>query len=348
MKKGMDIGTKTTGTNRQFGYSSRIRRHNAQMAEHDTYSRNEFLRVLADCHQNLGIEGRAESPRKDLNENGEEVKEKKAKVDWESLSCPKCDFQVKNTRKLLEHLVESHGKPQDKIWFKDFNVTGKEIKKMLDEAIEAQSSCSYIKKKFENSNDFLICPTDSSLSPFLLMRHLQVFLKEIPPNISEGIAVKLQIQGADMTYTIIFALQKVERRRRRVKNALITKRRNKRLKELELRCDRAWVTQNDVVFKKNRTAEEHRALALSFNLPITCTHDEIVKKVNEMKRKYDEIKSCFSNVYAVTIKSNGQIMSAEERKLISSLTSTFMVPVSGKRKTTFKNPSELLMKKKKE
>lgn len=48
-------------------------------------------------------------------------------------------------------------------------------------------------RKFQNSNDLLVCPTDSPLAPFLLMRHLQVNFQEVSQTLTEGIVLKLQV-----------------------------------------------------------------------------------------------------------------------------------------------------------
>ncbi|CDH93047.1 C2H2-type domain-containing protein [Caenorhabditis elegans] len=168
------------------------------------------------------------------------------------------------------------------------------------------------------------------------MRHLQVNFQEVSQTLTEGIVLKLQI--ASTSYTIIFSFHKVDKARRRIKREMARKSLERRLRVLELRCARTWVPDDDVVFKKKRTSEENKALIQALKLPATSSHDDIVLKINEMKTQHDEM---VNNVYTNNVKPNGQIMSAEEKRLISSLTNDMVTPVSGKRKTTFKNPSEL-------
>ncbi|CAI2351370.1 unnamed protein product [Caenorhabditis sp. 36 PRJEB53466] len=340
----METGRNEVPTGRPYGFASHLRRYGATLAEHKNYGRNEFLTTLAECQQNLGIEGRADSMEKQFDEDGTEIEENDTRVEWQKLACPKCDAKAEHTRALLNHLVESHGKEQDKNWYAEFRTVGKEIKKMMESAIEVQSSSSYVKKKFENSNDLLVCPADSPLTPFLLMRHLQVYLDEVPLTVAEGISLKMQSKMADTSYTVIFTFQKIERIRRRISKIQEKKALERRLRELESQCDRAWIAQNDVAFKKTRTPEETRVLTKALGLPVTCSYEEIAKKVKEMKSKHDEL----NNVYSNSIKADGQLMTAEEKKLISSLTSNFMVPSEGKRRTTYKPPAELVKKKKKE
>lgn len=331
---------KSQETGRSIGFASHLRRHGATLANHLNYTRNEFISTLADCHQNLGIEGRASSPEKQFDEDGDEIEATATKIEWQPLKCPKCHRNSENTRKLLEHLVEDHGRPQDKAWFEQFDTIGTDLKKVFDKAIRIQAENSVVKKKFQNSNDLLVCPTDSPLAPFLLMRHLQVNFQEVSQTLTEGIVLKLQI--ASTSYTIIFSFHKVDKARRRIKREMARKSLERRLRVLELRCARTWVPDDDVVFKKKRTSEENKALIQALKLPATSSHDDIVLKINEMKTQHDEMVNAFcSNVYTNNVKPNGQIMSAEEKRLISSLTNDMVTPVSGKRKTTFKNPSEL-------
>lgn len=339
------IRSKLDSTGLPVGFASHLNRYNATIASHKNYSRREFILALSDCHQDLGIEWRSET-RKRKPDDDEEIVEDEVKLEWQTLDCIRCNRKVKNTRALVEHMVESHGKTQDKLWFTEFSTLNCDLKKLFDKSIIRQTETSVVKKQFNNSNNYLVCPADSPLAPFLMMRHLQVFKDEMPLSTTEGIALKLLI--ADRRYPICFSFQKVERSRRRIKRRLIKKSLEKRLKSLEKHCARAWITENDVVFKPTRTADENRSLGQALSLPATCSHNDIVSKVNDMKTKHEEINPFCSSVYSKSVKPDGQKMSAEERRLISSLTNELVTPISGKRKTTYKNPSELAPVKKRQ
>ncbi|EGT43428.1 hypothetical protein CAEBREN_28337 [Caenorhabditis brenneri] len=113
-------------------------------------------------------------------------------------------------------------------------------------------------------------------------------------------------------------------------------------KKLESKCEPNQIEFEDVCSKTDRNSEEFQALAKAFNLPSTCSHAEIMEKINEIRERHEEMNS----VYNKNVKPNGQMMSKEERRLISSLTNDMVTPVSGKRKTTYKNPSESTTAKK--
>lgn len=77
----MDLKFKSQETGRSIGFASHLRRHGATLANHLNYTRNEFISTLADCHQNLGIEGRASSPEKQFDEDGDEIEATATKIE---------------------------------------------------------------------------------------------------------------------------------------------------------------------------------------------------------------------------------------------------------------------------
>ncbi|EFO93026.1 hypothetical protein CRE_10073 [Caenorhabditis remanei] len=331
----METTSKTDDTDRPIGYASHLKRFGASLADHHSYSRKDFVFTLADCHHKLGIEWHEESLQTVPNEAVEEIEEFDTKIEWKTLECPKCHRRVEDTRKLTDHLVEFHGKSQDKLWYSEFKTIGSDVKRWFDKAVKRQAESSLVKKKFNNSNNMLICPADSKLAPFLMIKHLEVYFEELAAPATDGIALNIVVD--EKSYPVIFSFHKVDKVRRRIKRSLVKKSFEKRLKVLENHCARVSILDEDVIFKKSRTAEEHKALAQALQLPETCSYEEIVNKITEMRAKHDDLNS----VYSKSVKPDGQKMSAEEKRLISSLTNDMVTPVSGKRKTTYKIPSEL-------
>lgn len=342
----MDIQASKNGTGRPIGFASKLRRYGASLANHRNYNRRQFILTLADCCKNLGVEKKPNTSENSVVDNVEEVGQLDTKFEWQTLQCPKCYRKAEDTQLLLDHLVEYHGRPEDKLWYREFKTVGLELNKLFEKAVAKQNENSYLKRKFDNSDDFLICPTNSPLAPYIMMRHLQVFIREMPSTVSDGISLKLQ--SGETNHVVIFSFQKVDKARRRIKRTMAKKESENKLKELEKHCARVWIEDVDVCSKKSRNSESFKALAHAFNLPPTCSHDEIMKHVNDIKSKHEEINPFCSNIYSKVVKPNGQVMSKEEKRLISSLTNDMMMPVSGKRKTTFKNPSELQPLKKRQ
>ncbi|CAL2040938.1 unnamed protein product [Caenorhabditis brenneri] len=340
----MDIKSNVRATGRPIGQASTLKRYGAKLANHKNYSRREFISTLSDCHQMLDIEMRTRVPEKLVNENGEEIEEPITKIDWQPLECPKCHRQFNNTQLLLTHLVSQHGKPCDKDWFQKFRTVSTDLNKVFEAGVAKQFENSHVKRKFNNSNDLLLCPADSPLAPFIMMRHLQVYFQELPPTVTDGISLKLQ--NGDTLVTVIFSFQKIDKVRRRIKRAMAKKALQVQFKKLESKCEPNQIEFEDVCSKTDSNSEEFQALAKAFNLPSTCSHAEIMEKINEIRERHEEMNPFCSSVYNKNVKPNGQMMSKEERRLISSLTNDMVTPVSGKRKTTYKNPSESTTAKK--
>lgn len=77
----MNINANLMVTGHPKAIASKLCRYNAKPAEHVNHGRDDFLRQLADHHQNLGIEGRADSPIRELDENGEIIEDDDTKID---------------------------------------------------------------------------------------------------------------------------------------------------------------------------------------------------------------------------------------------------------------------------
>uniref|UniRef100_A0A1I7TDV9 C2H2-type domain-containing protein n=1 Tax=Caenorhabditis tropicalis TaxID=1561998 RepID=A0A1I7TDV9_9PELO len=339
----MDIHSIPSLKDRSVGMASILKRYGASMANHKNYSRREFITTLAEAYTDLEIEERPETPETISNENGEEIEEPITQIEWLPLQCPKCFRKATDTQALLVHLVEIHGKPEDKLWYKEFNTVGLDLNQILEKAMSRQTDNSRVKRKFNNSNDVIVCPTESRLAPFMMMRHLQIFIREIPSAVTDGISLK--VKNKDKETVIIFSFQKVDKVRRRIKRAMAKKLSANMFLQLEKRCGIDSIADIDIVLKRSRTAEEQNALIESLDLPANCSRGDIIKKVEEMKAKQEEVNPFCSNVYTKVVKPDGQVMSKEEKRLISSLTNDMVMPVAGKRKTTFKNLSELVPKK---
>ncbi|ULT96389.1 hypothetical protein L5515_011869 [Caenorhabditis briggsae] len=338
----MDIPPDTNDSGRSYGFASNLKRFGASLADHPKYSRREFISHLSDCRLQLKVEQREETPENQSEGSEDGIEECATQIEWENLECPKCHRKVENSDVLTEHLVSNHGKTQDKVWFKQFGTLGSDMAKSLDKALRKQEETSLVKKKFGDSNDLITCPVASPLAPFFMMRHFQVFRDEMCPSATEGIVVG--ITNDEKSFSPIFCFQKLDKARRRIKRGLLRKTMEKKVKILEKRCDKVSVDEPDIVFKKSRTADETRDLLQALNLPPTGSQKDIVERINELKTRYEEI----SNVYLKNVKPDGKVMSAEERRLISSLTNDMVTPVAGKRKTTYKNPSELTCPKKRQ
>lgn len=338
----MDIPTDTNDKGRSYGYASNLKRFGASLADHNKYSRREFIATLADCRMQLGVEKRDDKSENQVDENGEEIEESATQIEWQSLECPKCHKKQGDTRILVQHLVHTHGKTEDKLWYREFGTLTADFKKYLDRAVRKQEETSFIKRRFDDSNNLLTCQVESPLAPFLMMRHIQVFCNELGNGATDGIGVNITID--EKNYYLIFGFQKLDKARRRVKRGLVRKAMEKKVKALEKDCLRVSIEEADIVLNKSRSEDDTTDLLQALNLPKTGSHEDIMRTVNAMKARYDEI----NNVYSKTVKADGQKMSAEEKRLISSLTNDMLAPVSGKRKTTYKNPSELAPMKKRQ
>lgn len=174
-------------------------------------------------------------------------------------------------------------------------------------------------RKFENSNDMLICSVDSPLFPFLMARHLQVYLRELPQGMTDGICLKMLVLSlvkccGVLSLSISECRNHIHRNIRLWKSRVHSSENQKnswsqsseqvsnpfddwnyqrffrKLLELEKLCARSWVPEDDIVFKSCRTSDETLALAEALELQWPYSNEDIVNRVNEMRAKREEIK----------------------------------------------------------
>ncbi|CAI2357752.1 unnamed protein product [Caenorhabditis sp. 36 PRJEB53466] len=320
----MDQPIATRRMEKQFGFASNLRRHNAVMAEVKDHSMSAFAMTLAENIEDFVID--------DMTNEG---LTRGLAIEFCRLKCPQCDKEAAHTRALIEHLAENHMTTSERSVYHETNLVSPEINRILQEAMRIQGENSFARRKFANAGKGLIVRTSSPLFSFLALYHMKIFLHTPPSNkanLPEKIIQWIMKKDAE-NYKIFFVFTYQERALIKIREERKKKEEAAEMQELEKLCWRASITNEDIFFKKRNT-EESDCLASALNLSSDYTKEQLEEAIKKATASGPLILESAPASYEDIKTDDGRLMSAEERRLISTLTTDRLNVTGAKRRCT--------------
>ncbi|EFP05019.1 hypothetical protein GCK72_023488 [Caenorhabditis remanei] len=309
------------------GHSSTIKRNHSMVAQHKTFGLKDFIFALADNHDDLQVATLTE-----------EYEDPERHLEMVVLKCPRCNKDAENTRDLIGHLV-THESKRIQCIYAECGVVNIEVNEQLKYATNMQAKNSIFKRKIENRPYTLNVALSSPLFPFLSMRKLKIYMDQ-PPYATKSSAnsdlIQKDLVRGDNIHPLFFDWFGIQKVYEKIKACKKLKQEKHDMRYLKSLCEEGQVIYQDLVHK-NRTKEETMCLASALNLPIDFTQQQLVDAMRMMADyKADRPDSSIS--YNALEDEDGNAITKEQRKLISTLSSNFIFITGSKRRCT-KNKS---------